>query len=606
MRVEIDIPPGLNSDDTTYSSSPNWADLCNMRWRLKRPQTIGGWESLMVALLTGVCRAVLAWTENSPPLLDIAFGTHTNLQVYQGGTLADITPFGPAALLAANPLSVTNTSAVVTVNQPAHGYANGISMIVANAAAIGGITPNGGPFVITVIDANNWSFVFTGAATSTVAGGGGTTIVVVPQTLLPAGAADGTGSSGFGSGAYGVGAWGQPGTGDYFARTWSLAAWGQKLIASPRNGGIYEWSNSLVTKAVALTAAPTQVTQVLVSPERFIFALGCTQESGVYNPLCIRHCALGDETTWATAATSSSTAREYILPGGGRIVGGKVIGRYVLVWTTHALFLGTYVGQVAQVWSFDKIGDKCGLIGPNAATVIDSTAFWMSPDKQFHSYELGAQPMPMDCPIRDDFKDNLALSQADKIVATTIAEYSEVRWDYPDRRDAPGTENSRWLAMCFAGEDAGLWSRGYPLNGVTSARTFMVDAGPALYPIGVTAAGNAYFHEAGNSADGAPMPWLAATADVYLDPNSVMLARECMPDLGEQLGPVTLNISSKIYPQDPDTLAAPFMIAPGAAFVDLGKIKGRFFRLLWSGFSSPAFARIGRSIFDADKCGRRG
>lgn len=604
MDIQFDIPPGLNSDDTTYSASPAWSDICNMRFREKRPQTIGGWESLTTALLTGVCRAVLAWTENTG-VQDVAFGTHTNLQLFQGGVLADITPFGPQALLGSNPLSVTNASAVVTVSHAAHGYANGISVIVANAAAIGGITPNGGPFVITVIDANTWSYVFTAPATSTVAGGGGSTIVVVPQTVLPAGAQDGTGSIGFGTGGFGVGGWGSPSTGDYFARTWSLAAWGQKLLASPRNGGIYEWSNVLATRAVALTAAPTQVAQILVTPQRFVMALGCTQENGTYNPLCIRHCALGDETTWATAATSSSTAREYILPGGGRIVGGKVIGRYVLVWTSTALFLGTYIGQVGQVWSFDKIGDRCGLIGPNAAAVADSTAFWMSADRQFHSYSLGGAVMPIDCPIRNDFKNNLSPAQADKVMASTNAEYTEVRWDYPDKRD--GLDNSRYIAFAYAGEDLGSWYRGRPLMGVLPARTAMFDAEPALFPIGTTIDGHVYFHEAGNSADGAPLAWLATTSLLSLDPNKAILIRELWPDLGgaDQVGPVNVTVPTQLYPQGPITTYGPFAVAPGQSLFDF-KAEGRFAQFTFQGFSAPSFARIGRISVEGKQRGRRG
>ena len=84
---------------------------------------------------------------------------------------------------------------------------------------------------------------------------------------------------------------------------------------------------------------------------------------------------------------------------------------YLLVWTTQSLFLGTYVGQVGQVWRFDKVGDKCGLIGPNAAAVLGSTAFWISPDRQFHSYSAGGAVAPVACPILADFARNLAASQ---------------------------------------------------------------------------------------------------------------------------------------------------------------------------------------------------
>src|ERR1700759_4253550 len=104
MHIPIDIPPGLNSDDTTYAAAPAWADGSNVRFRLGRPQTIGGWESLTAALASGGCRAVLPWTDNNSATLNIAFGTHSHLQLWQAGAFFDITPFGPVTALGADPL----------------------------------------------------------------------------------------------------------------------------------------------------------------------------------------------------------------------------------------------------------------------------------------------------------------------------------------------------------------------------------------------------------------------------------------------------------------------------------------------------------------------
>lgn len=685
MDIPIDIPGGLNSDDTTYAASPAWADCSHTRFRLSRPQTCGGWESVTTELLTGVCRAVFGWTENNGNL-NIATGSHSNLQLWQGGELFDITPFGPVTALGANPFTVTNGSPTVTVAHTAHGYTTGDSLDVSGAlsvgriipdgvyvitvtdadhytltfasnatvaktlgasplsvlissdqvtvtetahniadgttvtfsgaTAVGGITPNGA-FPITVIDANSYRYTFTSAATSTATGGGssvvatvpttggGTEVVVVPQSLLPAGNIDGTGSNGYGVGGYGIGGYGEPSAADYFPRTWSLAAWGQKLLASPRNGGLYEWSNDTSVKAVAIPTAPDRITQMLVSPQRQVFALGCTQENGIWNPACLRHSSVEDEATWATDASASSTAREYILPGGGRIVGGKFIGRYALVWTTQSLFLGTYVGQISEVWRFDKVGDKCGLIGPNAAAVLGSTAFWITPDKQFRTYSLGGSVQPLACPIRAEFDENLALGQADKIVASTISAFGEVRWDYPDTRD--GFEISRYVAACVEGPDAGSWYRGKTVNGCAPARTAMVDAGPAPYPIGVTYAGNLYWHELGHSADGGALSWYIQTADLYLDESNAVLAREFWPDIEpDQIGSVNLTINARMYAQsEASDTAGPFTLAPGTETVDF-KISGRLFNLTYEGSSLPSYARIGRPIIDAKQRGRRG
>lgn len=550
----------------------------------------------MTELLTGVCRTVFPWVDNSA-ILNIAFGTHSKLQVWQGGTLYDETPFGPPNRLVANPLTVTNGSAVVTVADVAHGYTTGQSLKVFGAAAVGGITPNG-TFTITVTGVDAYTYTFTSNATSGAVGGG-SNVVVTPQTALPAGAIDGTGSAGYGTGAYGAGPWGQTSaTVDFFPRTWSFGAWGQNLIASPRGGGIYSWPNVTGTKAVALDNAPTQVTQILVAPVGggyMLFALGCEEEtSGVFNPACIRHSKIRDNTVWSTLA-SGSTAREYVLTGGGNIVAGRMCGPYMLIWTTDALFLGSYVGALNQPWRFDRVGRNCGLIGPNAAVVVGQAAYWASPDRQFYRYAVGGQPEPIPCPVLSEYAENLAASQGDKVVASSNAEFSEIRFDYPDARE--GYENSRFVRLCVSGPDAGAWSGGI------QARTAFVDAGPSLYPVGVTYEGAVYYHERGESADGSAFSWFIETADQLMDEEWRLLIKQVWPDFKGQLGPVTVTVTARETPQGDETVYTALPMAPGDAKADL-MISGKFFRVRFSGDSSPTACRIGSPIFESQPAGK--
>ena len=53
----------------------------------------------------------------------------------------------------------------------------------------------------------------------------------------------------------------------------------------------------------------------------------------------------------SNSRASGSTAREYVLTGGGRIVAGRMCGPCLLVWTGDALFLGTFVGALNQLAS---------------------------------------------------------------------------------------------------------------------------------------------------------------------------------------------------------------------------------------------------------------
>lgn len=502
MKIPLDIPPGLVADDSSFSAAGGWADGSNVRFWRGRPQVIGGWERLAADPLGGVCRTILPWTD-SAGTLNLAFGTHTGLQVWRDGVLHDVTPTG-----------------------------------------------------------------------------------------LPPGAVDGAGGRGFGTGAYSTGDFSEPPDGDFYPRTWSLAAWGEQLLASPRGGGIYGWTNDPEAPATALTGAPSQATYMLVAPQDQVFALGCEEEvSGVFNPLCIRHSGVRDNAEWTTAA--DTTAREYILPGGGRIVAGRVLGSHLLVWTSHALFLGSFIGALGQTWRFDRIGERCGLIGPNAAVVAGQQAFWIGPDLQVYRYALGAAAELLPCAVIEGFAANLAAGQADKICASTNSAFAEVRFDYPDARD--GFENSRYFALSLTD---GAWSRGL------MARSAYVDAGPAQDPLAASPDGAVYWHERGRSADGGPFAWFIESADQVLDLERTLLVRGLWPDISGQSGPVSLQLTSRAAPQAPVRTHPVANLAPGAQRVDL-RAGGRLFKLRFSGGSAPTGGRIGRPVFDVAGAGGR-
>jgi hypothetical protein len=130
----------------------------------------------------------------------------------------------------------------------------------------------------------------------------------------------------------------------------------------------------------------------------------------------------------------------------------------------------------------------------------------------------------------------------DKVTASTVSEFGEVWWFYPDVRD--GLENSRYLALTITGMDVGKWFRGQ------MARTAFCDAGVASYPIGVTYDGSAYFHEKGQSADGNAWSGFIETASLYLDENIVMDIGTLWPDFANQANAVQLTLYTSLFPQD--------------------------------------------------------
>lgn len=87
---------GIVKDESVTAAEGGWIDADKVRFRGGRPQLLGGWESVTLSKLSGVCRTIHAWADlTGAPLY--AFGTHAGLQALSGGALVDITPAGLAA-----------------------------------------------------------------------------------------------------------------------------------------------------------------------------------------------------------------------------------------------------------------------------------------------------------------------------------------------------------------------------------------------------------------------------------------------------------------------------------------------------------------------------
>jgi hypothetical protein len=420
---------------------------------------------------------------------------------------------------------------------------------------------------------------------------GGQLADITPLADFTAGQTDGTGGRGYGTGAYGLGEYGEPSDVDYFPLTWSLAAWGGALMANPRGQGIFYWDGVIPGNAALVATAPAQVTYMTVAPQRQVMAFGCNEEvSGDFNPLCIRWSDIEDHTDWASLPTNN--AGEYILESGGRIVCARMVGDYVLVWTSVSLFLGTFIGDPGQTWKFERVGANCGAIGPNAPVIRAQTAMWFSGDRQFWSYSLGAAPVIVDCPIRDMFKDNISQGQTDKIVGATVSAWGELVWFYPDSRD--GLECSRAVTM-----GPGGW---YP---DIIARSAYVDAGPHVSPVGVSPSGSAYWHEKGTSADGGILQGFLESTDFYAsEADGGVMFNGVWPDFKNQVGVFQLTLFGREHPQDVERTFGPWALAPGRKRKSF-RMASRIVRVRYDFASAPCQARGGKPEFDVQEIGGR-
>ena len=414
------------------------------------------------------------------------------------------------------------------------------------------------------------------------------TLYDITPSGLPDGNVSGTEAGGYGTGGWGTGGWGG-GFVEYYPRTWSFATWGENLMACPRGYPLYLWQNDTGTAAAEVTQSPDEIMQILVTPERQVLAFGCNEvTSGDFNWLCIRGSAVRDYTDWTPGATSTSF--EHILESEGKIVAARMFGSYVAVWTESSLHIGEYIGQVGeQIYRFDQVAENCGCAGPNAVTVINQTAYWLTPDLQFYAWQLGSPPAPIPCRISDEFKDNIDTDQIAKVVCAGVSEFNEVWWHYPDSRD--GTENSRYVAVSLV---EGLpWFRG-TLDG---GRTAAIDSGPQRYPVMVDTDGYIQNHEMGNDADGSALSWHIESGDIYMENGERRFQLQGIrPDFENQLGDITLTIRTKPYPADDKATKGPWTLEAGRSKRDF-MVDTAIAAFKFSGNSDDAFARFGKPTF---------
>ena len=400
---------------------------------------------------------------------------------------------------------------------------------------------------------------------------------------LPHGAVtpiDRTTIAGWAQGRWGDGPWGGGPLVQTWPRTWSLATYGESLLASPRGKGLYWWRGDPAVKAQKIVQAPRSILALLVTPQRQVLALGCQEEaSGQFNPMCIRGADIENPEDWQSR--SDNNAFEHVLEGGGRIVGARMLGDFVLVWTDAALHLGQFVGMADQTYRFDVIAGDCGLAAPNAAVVVGQTAYWLTPALHVYAFTPGAPPVMLPCPVRNGFVANL-----DTVAMGAVSRFGEVWLLYPDLRD--GGDVSRYLSFSVADQ---VWSKG------TLARTAIADR-PDADPV-MAASDQVYAHE----QDTPPEAWFVETTPIALgEGDRRLFVSGVWPDFEDQRGAVMLELIAQDHPQANPRRKGPYPLHPGREKRDL-RIDARLIAVRLSGQGSAM--RLGRLSFEARDAGVR-
>jgi len=488
---KILFKPGVNKENTRYTTEGGWYDCDKIRFRQGTPEKIGGWVRISATTFLGVCRSLWNWvTLGSQNLLGV--GTNLKFYIENGGFYNDITPLRKtAATLGNNPFSTQINSTIVTVTDATGGYANGAFVTFSGATAVGGLTLNG-EYQLTTIgtSATTYTITASSAATSTAVGGGASVLAAYQLNPGPAYAVP---LSGWGAGAWGSGAWGIGSTSVDSLRIWNQNNFGQNLIFGPRGGGLYYWdaNTSLTTRGVLLSTlsgasdVPLYQNYMLISDaSRFVLAFG-TNEIGdtILDPMLIRWSDQEDAVQWTPSITNQ--AGSVRLSHGSRIVTAMQSRQEILVWTDASVYSLQYLGP-PYVWSSQLLADNISIVGPNATALASGVTYWMGVDK-FYKYDGRTQTLR--CDLREYVFSDINQAQYEQVFASTNEGFNEVWFFYCSTNS---TTIDKYVVYNYE-ED--IWYYGY------MARTEWLDSGLRNYPIAATYqpnnTGNIVNHEQG-------------------------------------------------------------------------------------------------------------
>ena len=480
---KIQLRPGINRENTRYTTEGGWYDCDKIRFRYGTPEKIGGWSRISNNTYLGTARSLWPWATNNYAAY-LGVGTNLKYYIMYGGAYNDITPIRTTRTLPNNPFTGNGTT-TVTVNDPAHGAVNGDFVTFSGVTGASAALLNR-EFQITYVDVNTYTIVTTATvpigATGGAAVSGAYQVNVGNEIVVPI--------FGWGAGAWGAGAWGVGTSSADTLRVWNHNNFGEDLIFGPQGGALYYWDASagLSTRGVLLSslAGASDVPQthnilIVSDTSRFVIALGCPDYgSSLLDPLLIRWSDQESAVNWTPAATNQ--AGSVRLSRGSRILGVIQVRQEILVWTDTSIYALQYLGPPI-VWGAQLLADNISLVNDRAMTVAAGVTYWMG-DEKFYLYDGRVQTMP--CDVRQYVFDDFNFAQFAQVFAATVEQFTEIWWFYCS---ANSNTVDRYVVYNYVEK---AWYYG------TMARTAWVDASVVSdVPVAATYVNNLVSHETG-------------------------------------------------------------------------------------------------------------
>jgi hypothetical protein len=511
--AKILFKPGVNRENTRYTTEGGWYECDKVRFRQGNPEKIGGWTRFNPNTFLGVCRSLWSWTTLGGNKL-VGVGTNLKFYVCQGGQYFDITPIRASSTINNNPFVATLGSDVITVTDTAHGCITGDFVTFSGAVGLGGNITAGvlnAEHQVTVVDVNSYTITVSAVANATdVSGSPGGGAAVVAAYQLTTGPEFEVPIVGWGAGGWGLGPWGTGVASPIPLQLWNQFNFGEDLLFGPRGGGLYYWDSSVgVTSRgfnladVGDTDTPVFQNHIVVSDaSRFTLVFGTNDYgSAVLDPMLIRWSDQENPLVWSPAITNQ--AGSIRLSHGSEIVTAVQTRQEIVTFTDQALYSLQYLGP-PFVWGTQLLGDHISIAGPNAVALASGVIYWMGVDK-FYVYDGRVQTL--NCDLRRHVFNDFNQDQSAQVFAGTNEGFNEVWWFYCS---AGSTAVDKYVIYNYLEK---IWYYG------TLGRTAWLDVGLLNYPLAATYLNNLVNHEDGvdDNATDMPAPIVATISSSEFD-----------------------------------------------------------------------------------------
>lgn len=484
--LAVQIPPGVERNNTPYDTVDRWWDTNLVRWVSGSMVPVGGWQKLNTSALTGAVRKIHVWRDNSNSRA-ILIGTDSKLYI-DNGSYVDVTPSGLVTLS-----SIGVNGGYGTLNYGASTYGTARSApspafspyaywtfdnwgqdVICCANADGRLfyysiaTPTTAPAVIAPVYTSVADCSFTGSVS-------GTTLTV---------SAISAGTLAANQKITGTGVTSSPVT--YIV---------SQLTGTAGSTGTYKLNQSQTVSSTSMSAfnrtktgAPVGNTAVCVTSERHVMAIGTT-DAGTAYPRRVAWCSREDYTDWDYASVTNTAGYVDLNTHTPLLTGVNVREGVLILSYTHA-FLATYAGT-PFIYSFQELSDAEEVMHPDSVVTFEGKAAWFG-RSGFRIYG-GGMVQSLDCPILSDIQQEMDKDYGPaRVHGCYNGLFPEIWWFYPT---AGQKECDKYVIWNYK---ENWWARG------TLSRSAMYPAGAHKYPYAATATGFMYEHENGWTDAGAP------------------------------------------------------------------------------------------------------